>query len=146
MKTPKKGIRVSCMRHLNLQRSATKRRHGTTAYLQGARAPCTYVCVRLIGLIDRLLSGGVVLRLWRCVRLAVSSAEEWCREEEKDMSRRPGRRRGAFLWSRSRKSSSATSDLSPGYGRGEGFGPWHQGFHGAGRLAAMVEDGGGRRL
>ena len=40
------------------------------------------MCV-LIGLIDRLLSGGVLLRLWRCVRLAVSSAEEWSGEEEK---------------------------------------------------------------
>ena len=28
-----------------------------------------------------------------------------------------------------------------GYGRGEGFGPWHQGFHGAGRSAATVEAG-----
>jgi len=46
-----------------------------------------------------------------------------------------------FMVAVSRASSSATSDLSPGYGPGEGFGPWHQGSHGAGRSAATVEAG-----
>jgi len=53
--------------HFDLQGLATKRRHGTTAYLEGARAPC--------GLIGRWIDFAALCV--GSVMLAVSSAEEW---------------------------------------------------------------------